>query len=166
MSQSKNLTERARQMSQTATDLTLDQYIKRYAKTVKTLSMDDYFLSLYDANKDGKIGSMAELRAYNKLSGDDKQRMYTEYLDSVAKLNAYYKREAEKEWEAAHYFSGENVEYSNAFGNTSNYTGARTGAVERLDNENKDIAIKSALNFGNIVLYAGLAILLILLLKK
>lgn len=153
-------------MSQTATDLTLDQYIKRYAKTVKTMSMDDYFLSLYDANKDGKIGSFAEIRAYNKLSADDRQRMYTEYLDSVTKLNAYYKREAEKEWEAAHYFQGDNAEYSNAFGNTSNYTGARTGANERLDNENKDIAIKSALNFGNIALYAGLAIVIILLLRK
>ena len=154
-------------MAQTATDLPLDQYLKRYAKTVKTLSMDDYFLSLYDYDKNGKIDrNTAESRAYNKLSGDDKQRMYTEYLDSVVKLNAYYKREAEKEWEAAHYFSGENAEYSNAFGNTSNATGAKTGAVERLENENKDILIKSGLKFGNLAIYALLAVGLIMLLKR
>lgn len=153
-------------MAQTATDLTLDQYIKRYAKVVKTMSMDDYFLSLYDANKDGIIGSIAELRAYNKLSGDDRMRMYNEYLDSVTKLNAYYKREAEKEWEAAHYFSGESAEYGNAFGNTSNYTGAQTGAEARLNLENKDTLIKSGLKFGNLALYVGLAVVLILVLKK
>lgn len=154
-------------MAQTATDLTLDQYLKRYAKTVNTLSMDDYFLSLYDYDKNGKIDrNTAESRAYNKLSGDDKQRMYTEYLDSVVKLNAYYKREAEKEWEAAHYFSGENAEYGNAFGNTSNATGAKTGAVERLENENKDILIKSGLKFGNLAIYALLAVGLIMLLKR
>ena len=154
-------------MAQTATDLTLDQYLKRYAKTVKTLSMDDYFLSLYDYDKNGKIDrNTAESRAYNKLSGDDKQRIYTEYLDSVVKLNAYYKREAEKEWEAAHYFSGENAEYSNVFGNTSNATGAKTGAVERLENENKDILIKSGLKFGNLAIYALLAVGLIMLLKR
>lgn len=154
-------------MAGAATDLTLDQYLKRYAKTVNTLSMDDYFLSLYDYDKNGKIDrNTAESRAYNKLSGDDKQRMYTEYLDSVVKLNAYYKREAEKEWEAAHYFSGENAEYSNAFGNTSNATGAKTGAVERLENENKDILIKSGLKFGNLAIYALLAVGLIMLLKR
>lgn len=154
-------------MAQTATDLTLDQYLKRYAKTVNTLSMDDYFLSLYDYDKNGKIDrNTAESRAYNKLSGDDKQRMYTEYLDSVVKLNAYYKREAEKEWEAAHYFSGENAEYGNAFGNTSNATGAKTGAVERMENENKDILIKSGLKFGNLAIYALLAVGLIMLLKR
>lgn len=153
-------------MAGTATDLTLDQYLKRYAKTVKTLSMDDYFLSLYDYDKNGQIDNGAEKRAYNKLSGDDRQRMYTEYLDSVTKLNAYYKREAEKEWEAAHYFSGKNAEYSNAFGNTSNATGAKTGAVERMENENKDILIKSGLKFGNLAIYALLAVGLIMLLKR
>lgn len=153
-------------MAGTATDLTLDQYLKRYAKTVKTLSMDDYFLSLYDYDKNGKIDIGAEKRAYNKLSGDDRQRMYTEYLDSVTKLNAYYKREAEKEWEAANYFTGENAEYSNAFGNTSNATGAKTGAVERMENENKDILVKSGLKFGNLAIYALLAVGLIMLLKR
>lgn len=150
-------------MSQTAIDLTLDQYLKRYAKTVKALSMDDYFLSLYDYDKNGKIDrGTAESRTYNKLSGDDKQRMYTEYLDSVVKLNAYYKREAQKEWEAAHYFSSEDAEYTNPFGDKS----MTTVAVERMENENKYMLMKSGLNIGKLAILALLAVGFIMLMKK
>lgn len=140
-----------------ATGLTLDQYIRRYAVLQKVLSFNQWKLSQYDNNNDGTITkkdfSDKGWREYSKLSTDDFNKGYAEYLDTVEKANAYAKREAAAQWRSAN-------------GVETDETDLTTLAQEREGNRQKTELFNFGMSAGRIALIVGVVIAAVLLFKK
>lgn len=140
-----------------ATGLTLDQYINRYATLQKILSFSQWKLQQYDNNGDGAITrkdfSDKGWREYSKLTTDDFNKAYAEYLDTVTKSNAYAKNEAAAIWKAANGISDEEKELT-------------TMATEREELRERATGFDFGMQAGNLLLYAGIGIVVLLLLFK
>lgn len=165
--QIKNMATDKEERIKNATNLTLDQYIKRYVKLITPQSYDNWLKSTKDTDQNGIITN-AENRNFNKRFKTQEaiNKGYADYLDSVIKTNAYLKEEAVAEWESARYFESDGAVFDNAFGEGSTGEGYRTNAEAKQQQQQQQQIFDFKTNTVKYLLIGSAALVVIFFIMK